>query len=109
MMQGSGAGRVTENEIAFVVCRIAATRPDGVATFRRMKRELPNHLTLSAGDRAQSQTRPGEQLWEQLIRNIKSHSDAEGNYIYEGYLEHVPRVGYRITPAGRQHIQAGAP
>ena len=104
-----GELRVTENEIALAACQIAATSPNGVATFRRMKREIPNHLTLSAGDRAPSQTRPGEQLWEQLIRNIKSHSDTEGNYIREGYLEHVPRVGYRITPAGRRHIQSGAP
>jgi hypothetical protein len=74
-----------------------------------MKREIPNHLALSAADQQISQTRPNEELWEQLIRNIKSHSNQEGNYIYEGYLEHVPRVGYRITPAGRQHLVAGIP
>jgi hypothetical protein len=103
------AGRVTENEIAFAACEIAASRPNGVATFRRMKREIPNLLTLSPADQAQSQTRPREQLWEQLIRNIKSHFDQPGNYICEGYLEHVPRVGYGITAAGRRHLQRGVP
>ncbi len=109
LMRGGIAGRATENEVAFAACQIAATRPNGVATFRRMKTEIPNYLQLSAGDRRRSQTRPNEQLWEQLIRNIKSHSDSEGNSIYEGYLEHVPRVGYRITSAGRQRVQAGMP
>ena len=108
-MRGPQAGRVTENEVAFAACRVAAASSNGVATFYRMKREIPNILPLSAADRAQSQTRPNEELWEQLIRNIKSHSDTEGNYIHEGYLAHVPRVGYQITPAGRQRIEAGRP
>ena len=108
-MRGRIAGRVTENEVAFAACQIAASMTSGIATFRRMKRDIPNHLSLSAGDRAQSETRPNEELWEQLIRNIKSHSDQPGNYICEGYLQHVPRVGYRITPAGRHRVQSGTP
>ena len=94
--------RVTENAVAFAIVQIAKTRPDGVVTFYRAKREVPLHLHLSAGDRARSQTRLNEEMWQQLIRNIKSHHDAAGNYICEGYLTHVPRVGYRITDAGRR-------
>ena len=108
-MRGQTAGRVTENEIAFAACQVAATQPNGVASFSRMKKEIPSYLHLSSQDRVQSQTRPNEELWEQLIRNIKSQSASDGNYIHDGYLQHVPRVGYRITPAGRQHIQAGVP
>ena len=98
----SRLGRVTENEVAFAIVQIAKARPDGVATFARCKREIPLHLDLSAGDRRRSQTRPNEQMWEQLIRNIKSHYESEGNYIFEGYLTHIPRVGYRVTDAGRR-------
>jgi hypothetical protein len=41
-------------------------------------------------------------MWEQKVRNIKSHSEAPGNFICEGYLEHVPDVGHRVTEAGKK-------
>lgn len=40
----------------------------------------------------------------QIVRNIQSHHEAEGNAIAEGLLKHVPRVGYQVTKAGRAHI-----
>lgn len=97
--------RVTEAEVACATLQIAASRPNGTATYQRLKKELPRYLKLSAEDRTQSQTRPNEELWEQLIRNIKSHSNTPGNIICEGYAMHVPRVGYRITDAGRRHLK----
>lgn len=107
-MNAQHFGRATENDIAFAACQIAALSSTGIATFYRLKKELPNYVRLSNGDRSQSVTRPNEELWEQLIRNIKSHSNASGNYIHEGYLVHVPRVGYQVTVAGRQLVQRGA-
>lgn len=100
----ANGNRTTEFEVALATLRIAASRPDGKATFYRLRRELPQYLNLSAGDMTQSTTRPGEQLWEQLIRNIKSHSDTPGNIICDGYATHVPRVGYRITDSGRHYL-----
>src|SRR6185437_1863322 len=94
--------RITESEVAFAICQIAKTAPSGVVSFARCKREIPDYLKLSAADRRVSTTRPNEQMWEQQIRNIKSHSDAEGNYICEGYLQHVPKVGYEVTEAGKR-------
>lgn len=96
----NNANRVTESDVAIATLRIAASRPDRTATFYRLRKELPGYLNLSAADRVQSETRPNEELWEQLIRNIKSHYESPGNIIYEGYASHVPRVGYRITDAG---------
>lgn len=101
--------RVTENQVALAVCQIAAGLQSGVASFSRLKREIPNVLHLSTADRVVSTTRPNEEMWEQQIRNIKSHHDAPGNYINEGYLIHVPRVGYEVTPAGRRRAQRGIP
>jgi hypothetical protein len=109
LMRGPKPGRVSENEIAFAVCQIASVRPDGVVSFFKMKKEIPNYIALSAADRVQSETRPNEELWEQLIRNIKSHSKSDGNYIHAGYLQHLPRVGYRVTSTGRQHVAGGQP
>jgi hypothetical protein len=39
-------------------------------------------------------------MWHQIVRNIKSHDKDEGNAIYEGLLEHIPRVGYKVTKKG---------
>ena len=100
-MRGSD-NRTTENEVAFAICQIGKTTIDGVVRFSHCRKEIPNYLKLSVEDQAQSQTRPNEEVWEQLIRNIKSHSNTEGNYICEGYLIHVPRVGYRVTEAGKK-------
>ena len=96
--------RVTENEVAFAIIQIAKTAPNGVVSFARCKKEVPNYLNLSDADRAVSKTRPNEEMWEQQIRNIKSHSKDEGNYICEGYLKHVPKVGYEITASGKNRM-----
>lgn len=44
-------------------------------------------------------------MWHQLIRNIKSHYNAEGNFIAEGYLKHVPKRGYQVTSAGVEYLK----
>ena len=98
--------KTTENTIAEAVLRIAAKQPNGIATFHRLRKEIPHLVALTGDDLAPSTTRYGEPMWHQIMRNIKSHSQAEGNYIQSGYLEHVPRVGYKITQLGRKKITA---
>lgn len=95
----------TEAEIGLAVLQIAADSQNGVATLHRLKKEIPNYIKLSDTDRRVSDTRPNEQVWEQRIRNIKSHSTTPGNIIAEGYAKHYPRVGYGITDAGRAHLK----
>lgn len=96
---------VSENQVAYVAIQIAANQSNGIATFKRIKSDLPKYIDLSPEDRRMSKTRPREEVWEQRIRNIKSHYQSEGNYICEGYLEHVPRSGYRITERGRRYLK----
>jgi hypothetical protein len=95
-----------ENEIARAVMHIAASQSSGLATFRRCYVEVPNHLALTAAERSLSLTRPGEPMWHQLVRNIQSHHDNDGNFIERGLLDHVHRTGYRITDAGRKWLAA---
>lgn len=97
----SKQGEITEEDVAVVVIQIASERPNGVASYQRIRQELPRRYKLSSADLAQSVTRPNEAIWEQKIRNIKSHFRSPRNFIYDGYLEHVPRVGYRITDRGQ--------
>ena len=96
-----------EQQISAATLRIAAAQASGIATFRRLRAEIPGQISLTISDCQPSTTRNGEPMWHQLVRNIKSHSIIEGNYIAEGLLEHVPRVGYRITAAGRNRLDSG--
>ena len=82
--------RITETEIADVIVRVLSDRPTGEATIQELIREIPNWVTLSPEDRARSPTRPGEELWEQQVRNITSHKDNPGNAIYDGRLVAIP-------------------
>lgn len=97
-------GRSTEVEISEAVLRILASRPNGEALIGYLKNQIPNVIALTPGDREQSVTRPNEELWEQLLRNIVSHKATEGNYIAEGYLTAPSRGRLRITDAGRRKI-----
>lgn len=94
-----------ERDIAIGVMQIAVAHGD-LCTFKRAYQEIPNYVHLSSDNLAPSSTRPGEVMWQQLVRNIKSHDNTPGNFIAEGYLEHVPNVGYRITRAGKQFLAA---
>lgn len=99
----------SENEIAEAVLRIAAQQSTGIATFRRLYQDIPSQIILDADDLVQSTTRPNEQMWKQIVRNIQSHHQTAGNYIAEGFLESVPSVGYRITPLGRLRVTQNQP
>jgi hypothetical protein len=101
----SKLGEITEEEVARLTVEIAAEQHNGIASFSRLRREIPHRYNLSAADLTQSVTRPNEAMWEQKMRNIKSHYDVPGNFIYEGYLEHVPGVGYRVTVQGKKLIK----
>lgn len=83
-------GRTTEAELAEVVVEILQQTPSGQASYAELVDEIPSRINLTAADLVQSATRPNEAVWEQRLRNITSHKNAEGNYIYDGLLKDVP-------------------
>jgi len=83
--------RVSEADVAKAVEKYLSGQPGRTATIYQIKKALPSYLNLSAADREQSDTRPNEELWEQQVRNIVSHRNSRGNFIYEGRLVHSPR------------------
>ncbi len=97
--------RTTENEVALAVMKIAASNPHGICSFDDARDKVPTLINLSPDDLQGSSTRAGEPMWHQLIRNIQSHHGADGNFINDGLLEHVPGVGYRITQAGLDFLK----
>lgn len=100
--------RVTEHEIGIAVLHILAAQPTARATVRKLKREVPLHVRLSSEDQAGSWTRDNEELWEQQVRNLKSHSTTPGNIFHDGYVIHVTRGVWEITNAGRRRIARAA-
>ena len=104
----SKLGEITEDQIAMIAMAVGAERLDGIASYSALRKEVPKRHRLSPMDLMQSQTRKREKIWEQRIRNIKSHFESEGNFIHDGYLTHVPRVGYRVTPLGRELLDRHA-
>jgi hypothetical protein len=101
----SRIGRTNEYEISVVVMRAAAAKPGGYVTLDELRTEIPHYIPLTPGDLEYSTTRPGECLWEQLLRNIQSHHRNPNNFIRRGYLEHIPGGGYAITDMGREFLK----
>jgi tyrosyl-tRNA synthetase len=96
--------RVTEHDVADAASKVLAREPDSTATIQRLVQEIPNYLELSAVDMVRSKSRPNEALWEQQIRNIRSHHSSPGNFIYEGFLKPV-KGGLQLTQAGRDRLK----
>lgn len=96
-----GNHTTTENELAEAVLTILADKPNGRCRYSELYDTIPKVVNLTASDREQSPTRPNEQMWQQRLRNIRSHHGAEGNYITEGYLVAFDG-GLEITDAGRR-------
>jgi hypothetical protein len=87
--------RITEAEIADIIVAILEDSPSGEATIAELIAEIPNRVNLSAADRAPSPTRPGEEIWEQQVRNITSHKASPGNAVHDGRLVAISG-GFRL-------------
>ena len=96
--------KTSEPKFGLAVMQILAASPDGEATVRTLIKEVPNYIKLTAEDKEPSQTRPAEQMWEQRVRNLKSHYKTKGNVIHEGFVAHVGPGGYFLTKAGLLHL-----
>ena len=98
--------RVQEPNIGKAVLDILASQPNGRATVATIKKELPKHVTLSSSDQKGSITRTNEELWEQQVRNLRSHKNTPGNIFAEGYVRWVSRGVWELTDAGRAKISS---
>ena len=96
--------RTTEYEMSLAVLRYLRHQPYGEAGQEELRAAIPHYIDLSDGDMDDSPTRPGEQRWEQIVRNILSHKASPNNFVNLGYLEHVPGGGLRMTPEGYEFI-----
>jgi hypothetical protein len=98
-------GRSSEHDIAFAVSKYLATVPSGTATTGAIKMHVPNFISLTSGDKEPSETRPNEQVWQQVVGNIVSHrKDSPENFINRGLINYE-RGKMSITEAGRAYLK----
>lgn len=96
--------RTGEAKMQPLILQILNDSQNGEATIEQIITEIPKLINLTKGDLAPSKTRDGEALWEQIVRNVRSHADSPKNYIYLGYIEEI-EGGYRITDLGRKKVK----
>jgi hypothetical protein len=80
--------RTSEEHIANAVVKYLKTVPGQIDIIRNIIAALPDFIQLTPEDEQESETRPGEALWEQSVRNIVSHKNSPGNAIHDGWLAH---------------------
>jgi hypothetical protein len=97
--------RTGELEISEAALRVMAAKPSGEVTIQELVKSVPSFVSLTDADMATSSTRPNEAVWEQIVRNIVSHKNTEGNIIADGLAESSARGVLRITEAGRLHVR----
>ena len=85
--------------------QVLAAQPNGEATVRTLIQHVPDYVNLTADDRQPSDTRLNEELWEQRVRNLKSHDKTPRNVIARGFVKHVGRGRYRLTETGFLHLK----
>jgi hypothetical protein len=95
----------SEPELGLAVMQVLAECPNGEAIVRTLIHNVPKFVNLTADDKKQSTTRRHEQIWEQRVRNLKSHDKVPGNVIGEGFVAHVGRGRYQLTKSGWLHLQ----
>lgn len=99
------AKKLTEADVNLAVLQVLAHSPNGRADVRSIVKAFPQYVKLEAVDKVRSDTRPGEELWEQQVRNLKSHDKTPGNIFAEGLAAHVSKGVWEITDAGRLHLK----
>lgn len=66
--------RITEAAMATVVKAVLGRRPNKSASFVELRKAIPTRIRLTKADRAKSPSRPAEERWEQIVRNLVSHN-----------------------------------
>ena len=97
--------KTSEPALGLAVMQVLASQPNGTASVRTLIKHVPENVRLTEQDREVSEKRPNEQMWEQRVRNLKSHDKAAGNVIGEGFVDRPKRGTYRLTEAGWLHLQ----
>ncbi len=65
--------RIFENEMAQAVLEVLREMPSNRATFAELRELVAEKIRLTRADRQENPSRPGEERWTQIMRNISAH------------------------------------
>ena len=100
----SPTDRLREKEARNIVLKIAALCHNHTATTSYVKRRVPEIFPLSEADKQRSPTRGREQVWQQIVGNVKVHGDSGQGLFTKGYAEPTP-TGLTVTEKGLDYLR----
>lgn len=98
-------GKLTEADARLLALRIAAARPGREAATSVIKDEVARMWHLTPEDLQPSQTRDGEQMWQQVVGNVVSHMPRPSSIFTQGWAERT-EDGIRVTDAGSAYLKS---
>lgn len=96
--------RLREQEARLLALKIASESKDFTANMQDIREGVQKLYPLSPADRRPSPTRPAEQLWQQILRNVVSHRGSAKSIFAMGFA-HKVGTGIQITKAGLDHLK----
>jgi hypothetical protein len=98
-MAPDGPGRLREPEARLLALQIAAKLPNHEARTTQIKEAVPDYRDFSASDLANSPTRKGEKVWQQIMGNVVSHQKTTTSIFNKGLAERT-KDDIRVTDKG---------
>jgi hypothetical protein len=94
--------RATEHELVMALISFLIAWPSHSADWTTIFFHLPSFIVLSPQDRAMSRSRPNEQKWQGIVRNISSHANCKA--MRDGYLNKRRGGGFWLNLRGRKPV-----
>ena len=97
---------LVEEEARVLVLKIAAGESSKSATARRLREEIPKYIQLTSRDMMQSKTRPREQMWYQIIRNVTSSHQRSSRGLFGSGLATKNGDTITLTEKGLSYLNS---
>ncbi|WP_141504838.1 hypothetical protein [Rhizobium sp. L9] len=97
--------RLRESEARILVLKIAASFEGHTAPTSAIKKKVPDFYQLSSRDLEWSATRKNEQMWQQIVGNVKVHHAGASSIFSRGWAERTAD-GIRVTAAGILYLKS---
>lgn len=96
--------RISEADLLLPTLRILAAQPDGSMATSDLIAQL-TEIMNPQGEDAEILEGRQDTKFSQIVRNMVSHKEMQGNIIADGFAVHLGRrEGLQITEAGRLHL-----
>ncbi|MBX4870613.1 hypothetical protein HJA85_27210 [Rhizobium bangladeshense] len=104
-LERSPEDRLREKEAGALMIKILGSLPDGRASTKKIKDMVPEFYDLSEADLQRSPSRKNEQIWRQIIGNVKVHRAGASSIFSRGFVREVPG-GVSLTAKGLAYLKS---